>query len=138
GPAFDNLAFSPDGRLLASGGEWGRLRIWEVATGKCLLDRHSPPSRSHFEGMLFSLAFAPDGKTLAWGEGMAAICLWDVARGRRRHRLKTPVCGRPNFTFSPDGKLLASGVGGAVHLWDVASGKELRGTGEQPLPSSPV
>src|SRR5262249_6671078 len=59
GAPIASLAFSRDGRTLASGDEDGRVCLWEVATGREIL-----PTRGHAGGV-WSLAFSPDGKTLA-------------------------------------------------------------------------
>jgi WD40 repeat protein len=77
------LAFSPDGRILASGAEWPEDRtisLWEVSRGKLLTQL-----RGHGGGVL-SVAFAPDGKTLASGSADTTVLLWDVSRWQQAER----------------------------------------------------
>jgi WD40 repeat protein len=124
GGSTHSLAFSPDGKLLASGSHSGpgALRLWEVATGNQLAalpqDKES----------VWSLAFTPDGATLASGGYDGAITLWDVATRRARSRLPgnehEPLCC---LACSPDGRTLAAGAAwgngtyGRLNLWDLGS-----------------
>ncbi|WP_433466360.1 WD40 repeat domain-containing serine/threonine protein kinase [Spirillospora sp. CA-128828] len=70
------------------------------------------------------LAFSPDGRTL-WGAGFASILRWDLATAQvTSHEIEDTKTYRRPMVFSPDGKTLATGAeDGAVHLWDVASGR---------------
>jgi WD40 repeat protein len=115
------VAFAPDGKALATGGEDNTVRMWDVATGKELRQFHGPKEK------VFSLAFAPRGRVLAAAGGdNRDLWLWDADTGKPRHRLAADETNA-EFAFAPDGKALAStGSGGRLRLWDVATGKPIR------------
>jgi WD40 repeat protein len=110
------LAFSPDGKKLASGGiarvrpgeDVGKVKIWEVPSGKILLDidAHQPNARRGDRGNVLGLAFSPDGKTLASCGDEGNLKLWDEATGKNTNTFSHCV-GEP--LFSPDGKELICG-----------------------------
>ena len=116
---FLSVAFDPSGRMLASAGKDGVIKLWEVASGKILgtLEEH--------KGDVWSVKFDRTGNTLASGGSDNTVKLWDVASGKLIHTLK----GHPgpvwSVAFDPSGKLLASaGERGTVKLWDMASGTD--------------
>ncbi len=135
GPAVVlSVAFSPDGRMLASGDNGGTIQLWDVAdpAHPRLLGQIPPGSYT-----IDSLAFSPDGHTLAGGDASSGtVWLWDVA-DPARHRLLAPILAGGtavvSVALSPGGRALASSsLDGTVRLWDVTDLSHPRPLG-QPL-----
>ncbi len=116
--AIDSLAFSPDGKTLASSGADRTLRFWEVSTAKEL--RQAATGQHRHGGLVFS----PDGATLAVGWD-TMLRLWDSASGREL----APFAGHRgqvrSVAFLPDGRTLVStGTDKTVRCWAIATGQE--------------
>jgi WD40 repeat protein len=77
GENIHSLAFSPDGKILASGRSWGWVQLWDANTG----ERKATVRHEHARWVA-SLAFSPDGKVLASAGLGGGICLWDLPGAR--------------------------------------------------------
>jgi WD40 repeat protein len=113
-----SVAFSPDGKTLASGSWDTTVRVWDSVTGKqrwelFMLIRGESVN---------SVAFSPDGKTVAaaYGVGDKTIKLWDPVRGELGPVLRGHAHAVTAIAFSPDGKTLASADWrGGIKLWPI-------------------
>ncbi|MFV2173585.1 WD40 repeat domain-containing serine/threonine protein kinase [Actinomadura sp. LOL_016] len=124
GAVVTDVAFSPDGTTLASGGADGPILLWDVVTGRRIRDLrgHAYP--------LVAMVYSADGTTMT--TAAEGVQVWDVAAGRStgsidtRGRSEHPT---PLFAMdiSPDGRYMATdGPDGAPILWEVATGENVR------------
>src|SRR6516162_4363391 len=110
------MAFSPDGKRLASGGLFGGLQVRDLSSGK----KYPGP-----EIIAWCLAYHPGGKLIATGARDGAITLWDADSLNPRKTLKGHTDKVWALSFSSTGKLLASASSDkTVKLWDIDTGKE--------------
>jgi WD40 repeat protein len=126
------LAFSPDGNLVASGGENGAVRLWDFATA-----RHLQTFAGH-KLPVTCVAYSPTGRFVVSGSEDRTLKLWDVATGREGQTFIGHANAVVAVAFSPDGKSVLSGsagrggtvrelqTAGPLMLWDVATGRASR------------
>jgi DNA-binding beta-propeller fold protein YncE len=116
-----HVAYSPDGKLLATSSKDHTVKLWDAASGK-----EVRALKGHTNDV-YSTAFRPDGKVLASASEDKTIRLWEVATAKELQVLRGHSGDVYGLAFSPDGKVLASGsMDHDVRLWDAATGKELR------------
>jgi WD40 repeat protein len=146
GVFFRSMAFSPDGRYLATGLGDGTVRVYDASTGRERLPRPArqpaagpqPPKRAgaapvaHLE-VIDSLAFLPDGSILAGGSSDAAVTpspgalyFWNFATGAELRRVGGFRVGPASLSFAPNGKTIATAGSWEPmpRIWDVATGRE--------------
>ncbi len=116
-----SVAFSSDGRFVASGSGDTTIKLWQVSDGKLLrtLEGH--------KSTVNCVAFSPDGRIIASGSHDATIKLWQASNGKLLRTLESHKDCIENIAFSLDGRIIASGSGDkTINLWQASDGKLLR------------
>ena len=119
--------YSPDGKLLLTGGFKNEIFLWDAKT----LDLLAGVETGHEKNM--SVAFSPDGKRMASGAWDGSVSIWNAETREKIRELPQQELVIGGLAFSPDGELLATATGnlrqnqkpGNVKLWNVKTGEEV-------------
>ena len=112
-----SVAFSPDGKVLASSIRSGTVKLWDTETGTNI---------ATLEGAGGPVVFSPDGRMLASRGNVQEIKLWDLETRTDIMTLRGKAGAVFDLTFSPDGTTLVSGNGfGTIKFWDIATGQNI-------------
>jgi WD40 repeat protein len=117
--SLSDVAFSPDGRHIAAGGDRGMVWIWDVTSSRPV--SVVPPSASS----VYSVAFSPDGRELAIAGGRGGVRIWSIKGANTVRVLRGPAAPVETATLSPSGMFAVTLGQGVAHLWEASTGRSI-------------
>ena len=113
-----SIAYSPDGRTIASGSGEGTIILWDA------LRQRSIKYLEDHQDAVYAVAFSPTGQTIASGGWDGKIRLWSAATGELNRTIETRSGAAHSVAFAPNGRTIASGASdGTIRLWNAATGE---------------
>jgi WD40 repeat protein len=121
--AVVGVAWSPDGKRIASCSDDGTVQVWNAATGKRIWTFTFPGARENY---VFAVAWSPDGKRIAAGGQTGVVAVLDEATGHSLALYNSQSLQIEGIAWSPDSKRIVFGSeDGGVQVWDTTTGKQL-------------
>lgn len=118
--------YSPDGKIIATGGDDGSVILWFPQTG-----RQFRTLSGHTAGIT-SVAFSPNGSLLASSGVDGTIRLWDINKDEALLNIKADIFPITSISVNPSGQIIASASSYQIKLWNINTGKEIRSLKENP------
>src|SRR6266566_131167 len=114
------VAWSPDGRRIATGGNDSTVQVWDARTG------HLSVAYSGHTGTVYAVAWSPDGKRIASGSDDNTVQVWEATSGHLLLTYTGHTAGVRALAWSPDGtRIVSGGNDNTIQVWNATSGKRL-------------
>ena len=115
------VAFSPDGKIFATGHDLGCVRLWDAGSGTHLNSLFGHKER------VTACAFSPDGSRIVSASSDNSLIIWDATSGSQLRALSGHMGSATACAYSPDGnRILSASSDKSLILWDATSGSQLR------------
>jgi WD40 repeat protein len=119
------VAFSPDGKRIASNGNEKNIKVWNAETGSEIM------TLLGHDSAVYCVGYSPDGKWIASGSADKTMRIWDAGTGAETNVLRGHKGTIWSLGVSPDSRRVVSGGYGVVKIWDIETGSELVTLGRQ-------